>query len=187
MFCVVGVLMSMAVMDANQKDRYLSIFSSHTKNAATSEGRVSGAWLDFAVAMKRPLFGHGLGTSQEANWQVRGEGHRSHVLYFEVLQELGIIGTIIFLLFMKGIIVNFVNTAKIAKASGASRFMGGLIDGMQVWLGMNLIFSFASFGLSSYEWYFFGGISVVVARLVERMDASKSAQVSTEERRGLMV
>ena len=36
-----------------------------------------------------------------------------------------------------------------------------LVNSMQVWLFMNLIFSFASYGLSSYEWYLFGGLSVV--------------------------
>ncbi len=32
---------------------------------------------------------------------------------------------------------------------------------------MNVVFSFASYGLSSYEWYLFGGLSVVLQRLAE--------------------
>lgn len=189
--CAVGAVISLAVMDGNQRDRYLSIFSGQTKNAETAEGRMSGLREDFLVAMNRPLFGHGLGTSLEANWNARGGTHTSHSLYFELLQELGIIGTIIFLLFMKGIILNFIGTAKIVGADSGG-FLKSLIDGMQVWLGMNLIFSLASYGLSSYEWYLFGGISVVVARLVSRpggsqLGASGSAQESgsVEKRRGL--
>jgi hypothetical protein len=30
---------------------------------------------------------------------------------------------------------------------------------------MNTLFSFASYGLSSYEWYLFAGLSVVVRRM----------------------
>ena len=30
---------------------------------------------------------------------------------------------------------------------------------------MNILFSFASYGLSSYEWYLFGGLIVVTKRL----------------------
>lgn len=172
--CAVGAVMSLAVMDDNQRDRYLSIFSSHTKNAETAEGRMSGLRDDFGVAMNRPLFGHGLGTSLEANWNARGGTHTSHSLYFELLQELGIIGTVIFLLFMKGIIVNFIGTAKLVRAEGDDGgFLASLIDGMQAWLGMNLIFSLASYGLSSYEWYFFGGISVVVARMAYQARGGK--------------
>jgi hypothetical protein len=49
----------------------------------------------------------------------------------------------------------------------AGSFVPRLIDAMQVWLIMNLVFSFASYGLSSYEWYLFGGLSVVLQRLAE--------------------
>ena len=42
-----------------------------------------------------------------------------------------------------------------------------MIDAMQVWLVMNVVFSFASYGLSSYEWYLFGGLSVVLQRIAE--------------------
>ena len=40
-----------------------------------------------------------------------------------------------------------------------------LVDAMQTWLLMNTLFSFASYGLSSYEWYLFAGLSVVVRRM----------------------
>jgi hypothetical protein len=36
---------------------------------------------------------------------------------------------------------------------------------MQVWLVMNLVESFASYGLSSYEWYLFAGLSIVMQRI----------------------
>jgi hypothetical protein len=33
------------------------------------------------------------------------------------------------------------------------------VPALYVWLGMNLLFSWASFGLSGYEWYLTGGFS----------------------------
>lgn len=46
---------------------------------------------------------------------------------------------------------------------------------MQVWLLMNILFSFASYGLSSYEWYLFGGLSVVTARLAKSTSTTITA------------
>ena len=44
-----------------------SIFSGNTRNAVTADERIDGLKIDVQVAMRRPLFGHGLGTSREAN------------------------------------------------------------------------------------------------------------------------
>ncbi|MGH9196335.1 MAG: O-antigen ligase family protein, partial [Acidimicrobiia bacterium] len=81
-------------------DRYASIFDSDTKNAATAEGRLEGAKADFAVAMRRPLLGHGLGTTTEANFHFNGYAQPSHNLYLEVLEELGFVGLLIFVLLL---------------------------------------------------------------------------------------
>jgi hypothetical protein len=35
------------------------------------------------------------------------------------------------------------------------------------------VFSFASYGLSSYEWYLFGGLSVVLQYIAERKSADE--------------
>lgn len=163
---VVALIGAFSVMNVNQKDRFESLFDSHTKNAGTAEGRIEGMEEDFRVVLTRPLFGHGLGTSLEANFNVRGEAKPSHNLYLELLQELGLVGTIIYLLYIKSVFGN-VNMAKKYSVSqlNKSQYLISLVEGMQVWLIMNVVFSLASYGLSSYEWYLFGGLSVVVYRL----------------------
>ena len=135
------------------------------KNAATAEGRLQGIEDDFAVILRRPVFGHGLGTSREANGHFRGVDQPSHNLYAEVGQELGFIGLVIFILFIKSIVSNFLQISKILQEKDVKIFLRKLVDALQIWLVMNLLFSIASYGLSSYEWYLFAGLSVVMQKL----------------------
>lgn len=165
-------LVVMAVIFINlspdQQDRYLSIVDSSKKNAATSEGRVEGVKADFQVAMHRPLFGHGLGTSREANFNIGGKNQISHNLYAETAQEIGFVGLFIFLLYITSIIGNYTKTLNIMRSSATtgSRFLFEVNNSLFVWLGVNLFFSMASYGLSSFEWYLFGGISVALRNIV---------------------
>jgi O-antigen ligase len=87
------------------QDRYLSIIGRGEKNAASAEGRVTGVEDNFAVALRRPIFGYGLGTSREANANFGdnafGDNDKpAHNLYAEVAEELGFVGLFIFLLFL---------------------------------------------------------------------------------------
>lgn len=156
-----------SVATPDQKDRYLSIVSSNTKNAATAEGRMSGLEDNLRVAMRRPLFGHGLGTSLEANFHFTGNAQPAHNLYIEVAQELGFIGLGLYLWFLGALIANFRGLAVLRqRVVDADPFLFRLLDGMKAWVFFNLVFSFASFGLSGYEWYLFGGLCVVVSNLL---------------------
>lgn len=165
---VIGVVIFFGSLNEVQRDRYLSIFSDDTQSSGSAEGRITGLQQDFAVAMIKPIIGHGLGTSQEANWNFRGNAQPSHNLWIEVWQELGIIGLIIFILYVKEIYKGFVLTNKaMASSSRSSEFLRSCLPAMQVWLAMNFLFSFASYGLTSYEWYLFGGFSAVMTRLAK--------------------
>lgn len=145
-----------------QKDRYLSIVSSDTRNATTAEGRTQGVISDFSVALRRPLFGHGLGTSREANANFGGKDQMSHNLYTEVAQELGFVGLLIFLFFIRSIVINYFN--KESKPTNSGHIVA-INNGILVFIITNILFSFASYGLTSYEWYLFAGLSVSVDRL----------------------
>ena len=50
---------------------------------------------------------------------------------------------------------------------------------LQVWMGMNLLFSFASYGLSSYEWYLAGALAEVVRRLIQQAPAATAADAAS--------
>lgn len=159
-------------LDADQKDRYLSIFYSDTKNAATAGGRRQGIIEDFHVALNRPFFGHGIGTSREANANIGMRDQPSHNLYTEVAQELGFIGLGLFLWFIKSVIMNSSLSSRYLRLNADEKNFTFMVNrALQIWLFMNLVFSVASYGLTSYEWYLFGGLSVVVYRLSNNLSA----------------
>lgn len=166
---ILGIIAVFAIfmsMSADQKDRYLSLFDSTAKNASSTEDRIDGVKKDFDLAMRMPVFGHGLGTSREAIANYTGRYILSHNLYTEILIEIGIIGFIIFLYYIYTVIKTLAD-AKIQcrKQNDKYRFIVNIIDAIQVWLFMNIIFSLASYGLSGYEWYLFGGLSASIKRI----------------------
>jgi O-antigen ligase len=168
LFCVMAVLMvaGFATLGSVQKDRYLSIVDNNTANAATSDGRVEGVKRNFEVAARRPIFGHGLGTSLEANSHFTGNAQPAHNLYAEFAPVLGLGGLISFVYFFVSVSKNFWRTRQVLKENGITGgFLFLSVNALQPWLAMNILFSFASYGLSSYEWYLFGGLSVSAARI----------------------
>ncbi len=167
-FGFVGLIFVVSNLSEIQKDRYLSLVSDETRQSASAEGRIEGWSQDFKVAMNKPIFGHGLGTSREANWNVAGKDQISHILWVEIWQEIGLIGLTLFSLYLHAMIKNFREAgALIRRHLAPNEFLYRANQAMQVWLLMNLLFSLASYGLKSYEWYFFGGLSVVLLRAVK--------------------
>ena len=178
-----AAVIGFAFLSPNFQDRYLSIVGLGEKNIGTVEERMEGMWTQLGVMMHRPIFGHGLGTSREANSNFTTSGPYAgwempaHNLYLEVGQELGVIGIVIFVLFIKAIFSGFAQSRRVIWHHDPGRFMSRLTDAMQVWLAMNIVFSFASYGLSSYEWYLFGGLSVVLVRLAKSEEAVAQGRV----------
>ena len=147
-----------------QQERYLSIYRDDVRGASTAQGRIDGIVKDIEVAMNNPIFGHGLGTSLEANYNIGRSVFRSHNLVMEVWQEIGLVGLLIFSFFVATGIRNLIRTLK-RIGQEADKPLLGLAKGIRAWLVLNLIFCVFSYGLSSYSWYLFGGLSVVVMRL----------------------
>ena len=176
-------------LNEDQQDRYSSIINSGTKNAATAQGRWDGVIKNFELALRHPLFGFGLGTSREANANFSEDDKPAHNLYAEIAQEMGLTGLVIFILFIKSIVENVSAARKrLREASVEKSYLSALADAIQVWLLMNIVFSLASYGLSSYEWYLSAGLSVVVRKLAmaepEGPDRSPRRHAGRYNRRG---
>lgn len=186
---VIAAGVGFSMLSPDMQDRYLSIIGMGEKNEATASERFEGMRAQLTVVAHRPLFGHGLGTSAEANYHFSSTGPyagmaiKAHNLYLEVAQELGLIGLVIFLVFMKSIFAGFFESRRALRATDASGFLPRLIDAMQVWLAMNFVFSFASYGLSTPDWYLAGGISVVILRLAREMTAGRKEEAAGPARR----
>lgn len=173
-----------AFLDPDLQDRYLSIVGMGEKNRETLDDRWEGLAAQLDVVWNKPIVGYGLGTSAEANGNFTTTGPyagwelRAHNLYLELALELGVFGLIIFLFLIKAIFSNFLQCRKtIAAHRNLGSFLPKVTDAMDVWLIMNLVFSFASYGLSSYEWYLFAGLSVVLLRLVKLRAASEMGEM----------
>jgi len=167
-------------LSSDQLDRFTSIYSSESKNYGTTQARIEGVFEDLKVALRRPLFGHGLGTSKEANANFGATYLVAHNLIAEVAQELGFLGLAIYLAFLWSIVQNFRRTKDtLDQSSQGPGYPRDMLLAMHVWLYMNVLFSLASYGLSSYEWYLFGGFSVVMRRIFTGLDAATEGDAET--------
>lgn len=149
----------------NQKDRYLSIFSSDAKGAATSQGRKSGVIREFNLGLEKPIFGHGLGTSLESKFNGYGDAQIAHNLYTEVLIELGFIGLFIFLKLL--ILITTSVKLAIKESLSTNNYIQNLGQAMKIWLYTNLLFSLATFGLHIPIWYLSAGLAACLLNIIQ--------------------
>jgi putative inorganic carbon (HCO3(-)) transporter len=170
---VLGATLAVALMTGLQRERYVSIFSHSAKGGITAESRINGVIGDFKVSLRRPLFGHGLGTSQEANAHFRGHDQLSHDLYTETAEELGYVGLLLVLALIWSFLRACWTAQQVVSATATTdarlQFLHVVAVSLVVVVAVDLFFSFAAFGLSEPYWYFIGGLSVATARLAARL------------------
>jgi putative inorganic carbon (HCO3(-)) transporter len=169
----VGATIALGLMTNMQRERYVSIYSRNAPGADTAELRITGVIADFKISLRRPLFGHGIGTSPEANANFRGIEMPSHNLYTETAEELGYVGLVLVL----GLIWSFLRACwtaqQVVRANPATderlKFLHVVAASLVVVVAVDLFYSFAAFGLNEPYWYFIGGLSVVTARLALKL------------------
>lgn len=183
-FCVMTAIIGFSILPPDMQDRYLSITGSSSKNTSTVVERFDGMVESLKVGFRKPFFGHGLGTSAEANANFTTSGPYAyrrlpaHDLYLELLVELGIAGLIIFLFFMRSIIIGFTRCGEIYRKREAGMFLFNFVQAMQVWVIVNLVTSLASYALSLYPWYLLAGLLVVLNRLSNNIESNMRAKDS---------
>jgi putative inorganic carbon (hco3(-)) transporter len=170
---VAGAVVAVALMTNLQRERYISIFSHSAPGAATAEHRISGVIGDFEVSLRRPLFGHGIGTSQEANAHFRDAYMLSHDLYTETAEELGYVGLVLVLALLWSFLRACWTAQQVVSATPISderlRFLHDVARSLVTVVAVDLFFSFAAYGLNEPYWYFIGGLSVVTGRLAAKL------------------
>lgn len=184
---VLGATLALALMTDLQRERYVSIFSHSAKGGATAELRITGVIGDLKVSLRRPLFGHGLGTSREANANFRGRDQLSHDLYTETAEELGYVGLVLVLALIGSFLRACWTARQVVGAAPTTderlRFLHVVAGTLVVVVAVDLFFSFAAFGLGEPYWYFIGGLSVVTARLAGKL-SPETANLATGKRGG---
>jgi putative inorganic carbon (hco3(-)) transporter len=159
----IALVISFQRMGGNLQDRYISLFDESAGNAVTVQNRIDGLYADLEVALKRPIAGHGLGTSKEANYNFRGKGMLSHNLLLEIAQELGLVGLIIFIFYLRSILLKIRSLS--ITLSPKNSFLGNTSQALEVWFYMYLVFGMASYGLSVSYWYLFPALILKTAEL----------------------
>jgi hypothetical protein len=186
----VVVVVGIGLMTDLQRERYVSIFSHTAKGGQTAEDRITGIQGDLVVSLRRPIFGHGLGTSREANANFRGADMPSHNLYLEVAEELGYVGLILVLMLIWGFLKACWRAQQIVAATPMNdprlRFLHHVARALVVVVAVDLFFSFAAFGFMEPYWYFFGGLSVVAARLAVKLVPEAATAAPVASRRALL-
>jgi putative inorganic carbon (hco3(-)) transporter len=190
---MVAAVLLVGVMSPEMKDRYVSLVDVETRHGSTREGRLQGIKTEFVVGVRRPIFGHGLGTSKEALVNFAGRDQISHNLYTEVFIETGFIGFVIFMAILASILSNVramrPAIAKLEAAVGASRnsalrsrcsFYRRCGDATLTWVAMCLVFSLAAYGLSNFYWYMIAGLSVCLINLVTREERTLGMRASSQ-------
>ncbi len=170
-----------SIMSDVQRERYTSLVKSDTRQSYTVEGRFRGMSDEFKLGLNRPIFGHGLGTTPEAKFNIAGGQVRgAHNLYAELLIEIGIVGMILFLTFLwrvYGVVRNNLQINRLrGDREGNSEYFTRLNRALFVVFWMYVVFSVNYFGLSQDYWYIFCGICVVFGFITqhevqEKLDA----------------
>jgi O-antigen ligase len=204
---VVAALAMVAVTGTDMRERYLSVAEHGTRHEETRSGRLEGTLKELKVALRRPLFGHGLGTSAEAMAHFGGRQQIAHNLFSEALLEIGAVGLFLYLRVLASIMQNVYAVGPTARhlaervAACSSddallerlNFFQRVADAIFAWVVMCLIFSLASYGLSEFYWYMIAGVSVALVSVMSEehraitVDTASPAVSSSKPSRSVRV
>jgi O-antigen ligase len=174
------ILLIISFQSSDIQTRYLSLVDSNVAGADTAKGRVKALVRQLSSISNNPLFGNGLGTSGETNWNVLGGSAQiTHNLYIETFQETGLIGFALFVFFLSSVIRSLIQTRNILinHNNAHTDWLLRLTSATLVWVFMDLFYSLSCFGLRSWEWYFFGGVATVVHVLAQEKALTSNAAV----------
>lgn len=165
---IAGLCVAWMNMSDIQKDRYLSLVSADTVQSGTVEGRLEGMKTEFQLALERPVFGHGLGTTPEAKVHAGTGRQAAHNMYAELIIELGLIGFLLYVRYLCQVwkLLQW-NQTRIGgvPGEGGGSFLSRLNSALLTIFVVYAVYSLNYYGLSQYYWYLFGGLTVSLARV----------------------
>ena len=174
---IVGTIVLLLVVSS---DRLSSTYGRITSSSA--EGRMMGLIHGIEmIRVKLRFVGVGPGCFQLARGRYFGYTMAAHNLYGELLGDLGIPGTIAWVLFIVQVFKNLQHgRSRLAGYIGEKKITYQIATGLQASLLVRLFVSLGSHGLEFFYWYVVGALSIVVLKLSGRI-ASKATE-DTEPR-----
>lgn len=184
LFGTLILIVGIANMSDLQKDRYLSLTGdTEAVGGDTASGRVAFMGRMYNLWLNKPIFGHGLGTSKEAGANAGQDAKIAHSLYLETLIELGFVGFIIFMIFIKRLYSEIKILAKktVPKTRKSEpktyNFEFQLAMTLKACFWMFAIFSIAYFGLSREWWYFMAGVVICLSNLIKYKESQPKVAI----------
>lgn len=122
------------------------------------------------LRLKGHILGVGPGCFSLARGKYFGYTMDSHNIYGQLIGELGIPGTIAWILFVTQIFRNLIEAKKRLKTlSMENDFLYKVAMGIQISLIVRLFISLASHGLYYFYWFVMAALSIVILKVVESM------------------
>jgi putative inorganic carbon (HCO3(-)) transporter len=165
LICVaIGIVVAaLGVMNENQRDRYLSLVSSDSKQTKSKEGRIRGMKTEFIIGLTRPVFGHGLGTTSETKVHNGYKPQAAHNMYAEVLIEVGFVGMFFFFRFIRRVYQQLAYS--ITHSEHVDEFYKATCKILKIVFWMFIVYSINYWGLTQYYWYNLAGLTIAFAYL----------------------
>jgi probable O-glycosylation ligase (exosortase A-associated) len=165
-------LVGLSILPEQYKERYSSITRSEID--ASSQGRVDAWHTGLRMFVDRPLFGVGIGCFGAAHGTVYSTGPvpnwlEAHSLYVQIVAELGLVGTIAFLLLLREMLRLNRSTSRWLSARGPDAgFEVRVLDAMAAGFVVLLVSGIFGHSLTRETWYVFAAAGIAILRIDAR-------------------
>ena len=174
------------VMPEQYKGRYRTILTATSGEVdESSQGRLNAWKAGMRMFFDRPILGVGAGAFGTAHAMSYSPERRSwlkaHNTYVQLLAELGILGTIIFVILIYNVIRQNIKVEKKILSQIKTKDRNYYLS-MAMLTSLGCLFITGIFGHSLYRfnWYFIAALTVVLTNLSTKMIGQDKGQVSSE-------
>ena len=179
------VILAWSVMPDQYRERFKSTadLESNTGAAQSARGRVIGLINGLLMVTDRPLLGYGIGNFGIATGMVYDEGwHQAHNLYGQMLGEIGMLGTLAFIIWIYYLFRNlrFLSTVYTAGPK-PDKYMAGLTLAMKLQLYCLFFMGLGGHNLYRFNWFVISALTVVMLKIYSRESSAETEAVDTKE------
>lgn len=178
---ILGIVM-WSMMDPEYQHRFETI-TQMGESDTSAENRILGLEHGFAMLKEHPILGVGIGCYPVARWHMFHTSLWAHNLPGQLMGDLGILGTVTFVVFLFKCFKNTRETRKILLDNGAGKsllyYQSMALDAS---LFGQIINGIGQHSLYLYGFYVIGAMTVVLLRVTEaRLKEQKPKEVDSEK------
>jgi O-antigen ligase len=182
---VIGIVLAVlmwSMMDPEYQHRFSTI-TQMGESDTSAENRILGLKHGFLMLQEHPILGVGVGCYPVARWHMFHNSLWAHNLPGQLMGDLGILGTVTFLVFLFKCFKNTRETRRILVENGMqSSLLYYQAMAMEASLFAQIINGIGQHSLYLYGFYVIGALTVVILRITELKAKEKTVEeVHSEE------